>query len=437
MKKRTVIKAVCVIGLAAYVLWYTVNRPAEYPQESVPNQETRQEVTVDRQPAPVDALSFLIDRIHTPASETVITPATTAELRTWFTEADIQQSVPRVFVDRLPADFAEQGDKDLFAKVIAALILRENEKALKDRAALLMLKNKLEKGESWTEKETDFFNELVEKYDSKARRVATAQIADMMLKIDVIPPMTAVIQAAEATDWGRENMTSPYEQTGWLDSKTYTRVPFDSLIRATESYAREMNGMPPLEGWRYSRQYLRGQEYTDSGTRILRWLGEYKMEDMQYTEKLQQRVQELGYEIPDTLRFIKKTDFGRGEVRLNGYTFSVEVAQTDLQKRQGLMFRETLPEGSGMIFMNLTDVPVSVWMKNTFVPLDIVFFDREQTIVKMLPGMIPLSETPHSSEEAVRGFIEFPAGTIQKYHLNVGDRFDLTHFSSSESGLRT
>ena len=394
-------------------------------QTSKPKEATfiREEVPVPAQPA--DALATLIDRIHAPIKGQIITPKTTNELRAWFAEADLQRAVPRVYVDRLPADFAKRGDKDLFAKVISALILRENEQALKERAALILLKNKMDKNENWSEKEQDFFAEMVQKYDSKARKTVPAQMADLLVKVDAIPPMIAVIQAAEATNWGKEHLESPFEQTGWLDAKTYTRVPFDSLVAATESYAREMNGMPPLEGWRFSRVNLTGRGYEDAGTRILRWLNDYKMEDLKYTDKLYNRLDELGYEIPDALSFLKEPAFRKGTVTLNGQVFDVEVALSEVEQRRGLMFRSTLPDKTGMIFIYPVDSRLAVWMKNTFIPLDILFFDADGVIVDIAEHAKPLDETHIVPSRAVRGFLELAAGSVKRYHIKRGDKLSV------------
>ena len=264
--------------------------------------------TIIQEPQKTDAIAFLINKINTPVKGQIITPKTTHELRAWFSQST-STKIPRLFVTKLPSDFMEQGDKDLFAQVISALILRENERVLKERAVLILLKNKLERGENWNETETDFFNSLVDNYDSKARKTVSSQIADLMPKLDIIPPMTAVVMAAEATDWGKKNLSSPFGQMGWLDNKTYAPIPFDSWIDATESYALEMNGMPPLEGWRMMRSNLRGKEHTDVGFRMLRWMSDYKLEDMYYKEKLHKRAEELGYEIFDTLSFLKEKDF--------------------------------------------------------------------------------------------------------------------------------
>lgn len=386
------------------------------------NKERPKTVTEEKPQKP-DAIAFLIDKINTPVKGQEITPKTTRELRAWFSQTNLVHT-PRFFITGLPEDFAQQGDKDLFAKVISALILRENERVLKERAVLILLRNKLNRGENWSEAETDFFNALVDKYDAKARKTIAGQIADLMPKLDIIPPMTAVIMAAEATDWGKKNLSSPFEQTGWLDNKTYAPIPFDSWVKATESYALEMNGMPPLEGWRVMRSNLRGQGYTDVGFRMLRWMSDYKPEDMFYKERLHKRAEELGYEIPDALTFQKSRNLGfeTGKITINKKDFSVEFAKTREQLEYGLMFRNELKDGHGMVFLYPEPIKAGVWMKNTFIPLDVLFFNTQNEIVGILENLEPLDETPRMAEVPVKGFIELPAGTIQKHQIKVGDK---------------
>lgn len=382
----------------------------------------RQKTVMEKTPLKTDAVAFLIDKINAPVKGQEITPKTTRELRAWFSEANDRQ-LPRLFVTKLPDDFAEQGDKNLFAKVVSALILRENERVLKERAVLILLKNKLLKGEQWRVFETNFFNDLVDKYDSKARKEVTAQIEDLQMKLDTIPPMLAVIQAAEATDWGRKNLSAPFEQTGWIDRKTYAPILFDSWIAATESYVLEMNGMPPLEGWRVMRSNLRGQGYENIGFRMLRWMSDYKQEDPLYKEKLHKRAEELGYEIPDSLSFQKEKKLGyeTGKITINKKTFSVEIAKNPEQLAYGLMFRQQLLPDTGMVFLYPNPQRAGVWMKNTFIPLDVLFFDKQNRIIQILENLNPLDETPRMTEVPVRGFIELPAGSVQKYQIKKGD----------------
>ena len=107
------------------------------------------------------------------------------------------------------------------------------------------------------------------------------------------------------------------------------------------------------------------------------------------------------------------------------YTFSVEVADTPKKAIKGLMYRLSLPEKSGMIFFDKTDKVWYMWMKNTSIPLDMVFFDKEGKIVKITKA-VPLDLTLISSDIPVKGVLELNAGTCEKYHIEKGNilKFD-------------
>lgn len=75
-------------------------------------------------------------------------------------------------------------------------------------------------------------------------------------------------------------------------------------------------------------------------------------------------------------------------------SFAVEIADTAESRAQGLMFRRDLPAGQGMLFVYPDPQPVSFWMRNTLIPLDIVFLDDRGVIRHIRPKARPLDETP-------------------------------------------
>ena len=369
----------------------------------------------------VNPIAFLMEKINQPVAGVVIKPKTTAELKKWFQSAD-EKHVPRVFVDQMPIDFSTQGDQKLFTQVISALILRENEKIMKERAILALLVAKSPDGKKWNRKEKEFFDALAERYDSGIKKTMSGKLADLAIKVYPVPPLVGVLQAAEATNWGKRNWESPFEQTGWLDKKTYTRVPFQSLIQATESYVTEMNGLPPLNAWRFLRAEAIKEGDDEVGFQVLRALGDYKQEDPEYAAKLIGRSDELDQEVPDNLAFIKPQKLPVGEVKIAGHAFQTEFAKTLTERQQGLMFRPVMPLNTAMIFLNDGVRPMGVWMKNTFVPLDVLFFDGNKQVTEVLTDLKPLDETPHRSVKPALGMVELPAGTVQKYNIKVGDQ---------------
>lgn len=73
---------------------------------------------------------------------------------------------------------------------------------------------------------------------------------------------------------------------------------------------------------------------------------------------------------------------------------SVEIADDPAKRQQGLMNREELPSGAGMLFMYETPRPASFWMRNTLIPLDMIFMDDRGVIRHIHPNAVPLDETP-------------------------------------------
>ena len=107
---------------------------------------------------------------------------------------------------------------------------------------------------------------------------------------------------------------------------------------------------------------------------------------------------------------------------INQKDFTVEFSTTKEQLEYGLMFRNELKDGHGMVFLYPAPTKTGVWMKNTFIPLDVLFFNEQNEITSILENLEPLDETPRMAEAPVKGFIELPAGTVQKYQIKVGDK---------------
>jgi uncharacterized membrane protein (UPF0127 family) len=99
----------------------------------------------------------------------------------------------------------------------------------------------------------------------------------------------------------------------------------------------------------------------------------------------------------------------------------VEIAET-LDKRQlGLMFRETLAENQGMLFIFDLEEVQSFWMKNTLLSLDILFVNAEYTIVTIHKNTVPQSEEAYASEEPALYVIEVNGGFTDRHGIKVGD----------------
>jgi len=108
------------------------------------------------------------------------------------------------------------------------------------------------------------------------------------------------------------------------------------------------------------------------------------------------------------------TDDGR-------HHFTVEVADTDQERALGLMFREEVPEGTGMLFDFGPPRDIAMWMKNTYVSLDMLFIDETGTIVRIAEETMPLSLEPIPSGAPVIAVLEVDAGTADELGIEVGD----------------
>ena len=102
--------------------------------------------------------------------------------------------------------------------------------------------------------------------------------------------------------------------------------------------------------------------------------------------------------------------------------FAVELAVTDEERAKGLMFRKELPEGRGMLFDFKREQPVSMWMQNTYVSLDMIFIRDDGRIARIAENTEVLSERIIPSGAPVRAVLEVVAGTARKLGIAPGDR---------------
>ncbi len=101
---------------------------------------------------------------------------------------------------------------------------------------------------------------------------------------------------------------------------------------------------------------------------------------------------------------------------------SIEIADDDEQRITGLMFRDKMEENQGMLFIFPYEAPQSFWMKNTILPLDIIFVSAKMEIVKIHKNTIPYSEQSYSSVRPSQYVVEVNAGYTDRYGIKEGDR---------------
>jgi uncharacterized protein len=104
------------------------------------------------------------------------------------------------------------------------------------------------------------------------------------------------------------------------------------------------------------------------------------------------------------------------------HAFNVELATNDAERERGLMFVKSLPEGQGMLFDFKRDQPVSFWMHNTYIPLDMIFIAGNGRIMHIAENAKPLSDDLIPSQYPVRAVLEVIGGTAEKLGIKPGDR---------------
>lgn len=104
------------------------------------------------------------------------------------------------------------------------------------------------------------------------------------------------------------------------------------------------------------------------------------------------------------------------------HRFTVEVARTPEEQAQGLMNRQSLAPDQGMIFPMEPPRDASFWMKNTYIPLDMIFVRADGTIARIEENVVPLSLEPVLSMEPVAAVLELAGGRASELGIRAGDK---------------
>lgn len=112
-------------------------------------------------------------------------------------------------------------------------------------------------------------------------------------------------------------------------------------------------------------------------------------------------------------------------VEVGGQRFEVEVADDFEERARGLMFRDAMAADSGMLFVHEREAPLAFWMKNTEIPLDILYFDADRRLVSIQRGVPPCSAgdrcPSYPSEGPAQYVLELNAGRSDSLALKAGD----------------
>jgi uncharacterized membrane protein (UPF0127 family) len=113
------------------------------------------------------------------------------------------------------------------------------------------------------------------------------------------------------------------------------------------------------------------------------------------------------------------------------HDFTVEMAMTSEQQVTGLMFRKSVPADGGMLFDWGSARDMAMWMKNTLVPLDMLFINADGTVRAIAENTVPESLAPVPSHGAVRAALELAAGTAERLDIRVGDKVQQRIFGNA------
>lgn len=116
-------------------------------------------------------------------------------------------------------------------------------------------------------------------------------------------------------------------------------------------------------------------------------------------------------------------------VEIGGKRYTVEIADDDTERARGLMFRDTLDDGTGMLFIHEAEEPQAYWMKNTRIPLDILYFDEGRKLVTQQRNVPPCSAgdacPSYPSDQPARFVLELNAGEAERLKLQDGAELTL------------
>ena len=113
------------------------------------------------------------------------------------------------------------------------------------------------------------------------------------------------------------------------------------------------------------------------------------------------------------------------------HKFSIEVARTGHQKSMGLMFRKSLAPDRGMLFPYADPQELTMWMRNTYIPLDMVFIKADGTIHRIAENTEPFSEEIVASQGDVTAVLELAGGVTRQLGIKAGDKVVHPHFTAN------
>lgn len=115
-------------------------------------------------------------------------------------------------------------------------------------------------------------------------------------------------------------------------------------------------------------------------------------------------------------------------IQINKHRFTVELALTQAERSQGLMHRKSLASDAGMLFIYHEPQLISFWMKQTLIPLDLLFFDKEGRLTELHQNIQPCPGSncdTYTNKIPAQFVLELAAGTVNKFNFQVGNQFTI------------
>jgi hypothetical protein len=113
-------------------------------------------------------------------------------------------------------------------------------------------------------------------------------------------------------------------------------------------------------------------------------------------------------------------------------TLDIEVAVSPSEQAQGLMFRTELADTAGMLFLHPVAGEIRMWMRNTYIPLDMVFIRADGTVHRIAERTEPMSEEVIPSNGSVAAVLEIAGGAAQRLGIKPGDTVRHAHFGTAQ-----
>ncbi len=106
------------------------------------------------------------------------------------------------------------------------------------------------------------------------------------------------------------------------------------------------------------------------------------------------------------------------------HKIAIEFAESDYEHQTGLMYRKSLGQDEGMLFLYPSEAMRSFYMKNTYIPLDIIFYSKDSAVVSFQENAKPLDETSLPSTAPAQFILELNSGKVKEWNIEVGDKID-------------